>query len=165
MTKMLIYIVMSGKMGVSTRARYALRMMVRLARQSGASATVPYLSRAEDISQPYAAQLMMAMRRAGLVTSRRGGGGGVILARPPAEVSVADVIEAADGPIHVVECDVDGVACRRQSRCVTRAVWEEAGTRLKAYFGSVTLAALVARAEALDGKSGVPPDSLKADIR
>ena len=138
-------------MGVSTRARYALRMMVRLARlESGASATVPYLSSSEEISTDYAAQLMMAMRRAGLVTSRRGVGGGVTLARPSYELSVADVIEAADGPIRVVECDVDGVPCRRQSQCATRAVWEEAGHRLETYFKSVTLDTLAAKAEDLD---------------
>ena len=145
-------------MGVSTRARYALRMMVRLARLgAGASATVPNLSSDEGISPDYASQLMMAMRRAGLVKCRRGVGGGVILARPPSELSAADVIEAADGPIRVAECDVDGMVCCRQARCATRSMWAEASRRLKTYFESVSLDTLAARAEARDGKDDVAP--------
>jgi Rrf2 family protein len=142
-------------MGISTKARYALRIMVRLARMDpGASATVLDLSAREDVSTDYAAQIMMAMRRGGLIASRRGAGGGVSLAREASQISVADVIEAAEGPIRVVDCTEDGADCRRAAVCVTREVWEEATRRLKSFFEGVTVESLAARAEARDKHSG-----------
>lgn len=142
-------------MGVSTKARYALRIMVRLARmEPGTSATVQDLSGQEDLSTDYAAQIMMAMRRAGLVVSRRGVGGGVTLARPASHISVADVVEAAEGPIRVVDCAEHGADCHRARACVTRDVWEEATRRLRSYFESVTVESLAARAEAREKHGG-----------
>jgi Rrf2 family protein len=142
-------------MGVSTKARYALRIMVRLARMApGDSATVQVLSAREDLSTDYAAQIMMAMRRSGLVVSRRGVGGGVALARLASLISVADVVEAAEGPIRVVDCAENGADCRRAPQCVTREVWEEATRRLKSFFEGVTLDSLAARAEAQEKRSG-----------
>lgn len=142
-------------MGISTKARYALRIMVRLARmESGTSATVQDLSTKEDVSTDYAAQIMMTMRRAGLVVSRRGAGGGIALARSATLISVADVVEAAEGPIRVVDCGDNGTDCRRAAHCVTRDVWAEATRRLKSFFESVTLESLAARADVQESHSG-----------
>lgn len=136
-------------MSISTKARYALRLMVRLARlPSGASATVPELALIEDISPDYAAQIMMSLRRSGLVASRRGVGGGITLAKAPDAVTVADIVEAAEGPIRVVDCRAGGETCRRASVCVTRDVWEGATNLLVSYFRGITLRMLVERAKA-----------------
>ncbi len=141
-------------MGISTKARYALRIMSRLARlDTGASATIQDLSKAEDVSFDYAAQIMIAMRRAGLVASRRGVGGGISLSRAADVITVADVIEAADGPIRVVDCNATGSACRRSAVCVTRDVWQGATDLLIAYFQSITLKMLADRAQKQEAAS------------
>lgn len=140
-------------MGVSTKSRYALRLLTRLARSpAGSAATVETLATQEGISPDYAAQIMMAMRRSGIVASRRGVGGGVSLARPASDISVDKVIEAAEGPLEVADCQKKGAVCHRSETCAMHAMWAEGTRQVRAYFEGISLARLASQTESLESK-------------
>jgi len=80
----------------------------------------------EGLSAAYLEQLIIALRKAGLVEATRGAHGGYELSKPPAEISVGDVIRALEGPIAPVDCVSDGdreSCCDRESGCITKTVW------------------------------------------
>jgi len=114
-------------MRLSTQGRYAVRAMVDVALHAGESA-VPRaeIARRQGISAAYIAQLFRKLERAGLVQGVKGPTGGYRLARPPAQITVGDIVRAAEGPIALVHCvPPDGEArCRRAECCVTRRLWQ-----------------------------------------
>ena len=89
----------------STRARYALRAMIELALHEGAG---PLLLRqvaaAQHISPKYLEQLTMPLRRTGLLQAERGPQGGYELARPADEITAREIVEAVEGPLHLLDC-------------------------------------------------------------
>ena len=128
-------------MTISTRGRYATRMAVLLAAQMpGASMTKTEIADAEGISAGYVQQLMMVLRLAGIVDSHRGREGGFSLARPADQITVADVLRAAEGDVMPAPCQA--VHCERSAECPTRPVWEEAATLLNDLFSRTTIASL-----------------------
>ncbi len=86
-------------MRLSARVDYALRAMAELAASPAESRTVDGLARAQAIPAKYLEAILGALRRSGLLRSQRGPDGGYRLARPSAEISIADVIRAIDGPL------------------------------------------------------------------
>jgi Rrf2 family protein len=84
---------------VSARADYAIRATLELAAASGAPLTADAIAAAQAIPSKYLDNLLADLRRARIVESRRGQRGGYLLARPPASISLADVIRAIDGPL------------------------------------------------------------------
>jgi Rrf2 family protein len=132
-------------MTISTRGRYATRMVVLLAAQEpGASLTKSEIADAEGLSAGYVQQLMMALRLAGLVESHRGREGGFSLSRPGEQISVADVLKAVEGDVMPAPCQ-GGSHCDRSADCPTRPVWEEAAGLLNDLFSKTTIASLAAR--------------------
>ena len=128
-------------MNISTRGRYAARVMVLLASSPDGSLTKHEIARAEDITPAYVQQLMMALRLAGLVRSVRGRLGGFVLARPPEQISVADVLAAVEGNIMPAPCRV-ATHCDRFDACPTRPLWERAASMLQELFSGTTIADL-----------------------
>ena len=127
---------------ISTRGRYATRMMVQLAAQPDGRPMSKYeIAEAEDITPAYVQQLMMALRLAGLVNSHRGREGGFSLARSPEAITVADILKAVEGELIPVPCRVAG-HCQRADTCPTRPVWEKAAQLLDELFTGTTIAAL-----------------------
>src|ERR1700690_4017213 len=122
----------------STKAEYGVRVMVELARRAsesveGAESVVPLAEIAEHDGMPlaYLEHLVARLRKAGLVDSRRGSRGGYMLARGPAEITMAEVVEALEGSIAPIECisqNADGtIVCSRESDpghvCPTKLLW------------------------------------------
>lgn len=138
-------------MSISTRGRYASRIMVLLAaRPQGVPITKYQVACEEAISPAYVEQLMMALKVAGLVASHRGRAGGFSLARDPEAISIADVLRAVEGEVTVAPCN-DIHACDRASGCPTRGVWMKASELLEELFAGVTVAGLAREAaSALD---------------
>ena len=135
-------------MTISTRGRYATRMVVLLAAQApGASLTKTEIAEAEGISAGYVQQLMMALRLAGLVDSHRGREGGFSLSRTAGEITVADVLRAVEGDVMPAPCQ-SGTRCDREDGCPTRPVWNEAAALLNELFSKTTIASLTARENA-----------------
>ena len=108
-------------MKISTKGRYALRLMLDLAIQPGDSA-VPLRDVAErqEISDKYLEQIVTQLARGGLVRSVRGAGGGYLLTRTPEEYTVGEILRQLEGNLAPVSCVSGGSCCGRADRCVTR---------------------------------------------
>ena len=132
---------------VSTKGRYALRLMVFIA-QAGAGSTVSLreASEAEGISLKYLEQLARPLVQAGLLTSARGKGGGYALAKDPSEVRAGDVLRAVEGTTAPVACLVleEGESCPRAAACTTVRFWAGLDDVIGRYVDGVTLADLSA---------------------
>ncbi len=132
-------------MTISTRGRYATRMVVLLAAEEpGASMTKNEIADAEGISAGYVQQLMMALRLGNIVDSHRGREGGFSLSRAAEEITVADVLKAVEGEVMPAPCHGVG-HCARADECPTRPIWEEAAELLNGLFDKTTIASLIER--------------------
>ena len=128
-------------MQLSTKGRYAVMAMVDLA-SHGSASSLPLASIAErqHISVAYLEQLFMKLRRAGLVKAIRGPKGGYQLARAPSDISVADIMTAADEPVRMNRCSVEGTDwCLGTKRCATHDLWRALGIHISAFLSAVSL--------------------------
>ena len=92
-------------MKLSTRGRYGLRAMLDIAiNQGDGPTTLPSISERQGISVGYLEQLMVPLKKEGLIRSVRGAQGGYLLAREPEKITVGDIIRALEGPIAPVAC-------------------------------------------------------------
>ncbi|MFA5516007.1 MAG: Rrf2 family transcriptional regulator [Desulfuromonadales bacterium] len=132
-------------MKFSTKSRYGVRALFDMAYHSGTlPAQIKDISRRQAISPRYLEQIFQDLKKAGLLKSKRGPQGGYQLAKKPQEISVLDIVLAAEGAMVLVDC-VKGEASARQGKCefdnqcVTQRIWQEGTRRLQEYLGSVTL--------------------------
>ena len=118
-------------MKISSKGDYGLRALVDLAQNfdAGEPIQVKDIARRQRIPEEYLGQLMVGLRRAGLVHSVRGAGGGYLLARPPGEITVAQVLETLEGPLALVDGLTDRSppeGARRAPGGAIRELWWEA---------------------------------------
>lgn len=139
---------------VSTRGDYACRALLSLALRDGQTGPTSVRDIAERtaLPQPYLEQILLALKGAGLVRSKRGVGGGYVLARPPEEILLSEIVSAVDGPITLGdfgEPHEDG-ACDHEGQCVLLAIWKQAGEVMRTHLDGFTLASIanVARGDA-----------------
>lgn len=132
-------------MRLSTRGEYGVRAMVALARRhSSRPVSLNEIADAEAISLSYLEQLAAALRRAGLVTAVRGASGGYRLARPPAEITVGDIVRPLES-VSLTSCtDAEGdrECCSRRPDCATRDFWRSVNNGILASLDATTLADL-----------------------
>jgi Rrf2 family iron-sulfur cluster assembly transcriptional regulator len=118
--------------------------MVDLAmRQTRGPVTLAAISERQHISLSYLEQLFGKLRRHNLVTSVRGPGGGYNLARPAAEVNVAEIVKAVDEPLDATQCG-GKENCHDDRRCMTHDLWATLNEKMNEYLSSVSLGDLVA---------------------
>ncbi|HUR77246.1 MAG TPA: Rrf2 family transcriptional regulator [Acidimicrobiales bacterium] len=133
-------------MKVSTRGDYASRALLSLALHDESGPTsVRDIAERTALPQPYLEQILLALKGAGLVRSKRGVGGGYVLARPPAEITLGQIVSAVDGPIvagDFGEPHQDG-ACDHEGQCVLLGVWAEVGRTMRQHLDSYTLEQMV----------------------
>ncbi len=145
-------------MRVSTRGDYASRALLSLALHAGESAPTAVRDIAErtGLPQPYLEQILLVLKGAGLVRSKRGVGGGYVLARPPKEITLAEIISAVDGPIAAGDFGAPHTngACDHEGQCILLSVWAEVGEHMRTHLRSFTLADMVERAQ---GKAAATP--------
>ena len=136
----------------STKAEYGVRVMVDLARRGGAEpVALAEIAEAEGLPLAYLEHLVARLRRAGLVESRRGAHGGYLLAREPAQITMAEVVEALEGRIAPIECissSPDGtISCVRESDpahiCTTKVLWTRVRAAIVHTLQETTLAELI----------------------
>ena len=134
-------------MKISTRGRYALRMMLDIARHDGDGAPVNLtaVSGRTGISRGYLEQLALALRAGRLVKGVSGRKGGYRLARPAGEITIGKIIEASLGPICVVDCVDDPENCIRSDNCECRVVYSLINEKIAEVLRSYTLADLIDR--------------------
>jgi len=124
---------------------YALRAMSYLARRPvGEISALHDVGAEQDIPESFLAKIFQSLVHSGLVVSQRGAHGGFSLARPPADITVRDVIEAVDGPIALNGCVLWPDDCQRSGDCRMHDVWMLAQERMMSVLGEVTLAQLTA---------------------
>jgi Rrf2 family transcriptional regulator, iron-sulfur cluster assembly transcription factor len=139
------------KMRVTTTSRYGVRALFDVSYHGGGEPTqIKDISRRQKISQRYLEQIFNRLLKAGLLKSRRGPRGGYMLAKDASEITVGDIIQAAQGPIIPVRCLGEDL-CKRGScevceGCITRHVWKKTQQILVDYYNSVTIADLCALA-------------------
>lgn len=135
-------------MKISTKGRYALRLMLDVALHShGTAVPLRDVAQRQDISDKYLEQIVTQLSRAGLVRSVRGAGGGYLLTREPEEYTVGEILRVLEGNLAPVSCaDADDVCrCGRADRCVTVEVWREIQNAVSGVVDHLTLADLVRR--------------------
>lgn len=132
-------------MKVSTRGRYALRLMLELAtNNSGELVSVKDVAARQDISEKYMEQIISPLKKAGFVKSVRGAQGGYCLAKAPKEYTVGMILRLIEGSMAPVDCLDDEVnQCARAGRCVTLRLWTMLDDAIKSVIDKVTLQDLV----------------------
>jgi Rrf2 family iron-sulfur cluster assembly transcriptional regulator len=128
-------------MKMSTKGRYAVMAMIDIGQHSaGEPVSLAEIAHRQDISQEYLEQLFGKLRKAGLVESARGPGGGYRLARPAADIPIADVILAVDEALRVTRCEGDAVeGCVKGERCCAHDLWASLGRQMMYFLASVSL--------------------------
>lgn len=131
-------------MKISTKGRYALRLMLDLAQQGGSRpVALRDVARRQDISEKYLEQLASPMTRAGLLKSVRGAAGGYLLTKTPGEYTVGEILRAQEGSLAVVDCTPDGRPCPRRNRCPTAPLWDRINRAVDEVVDTTTLQALM----------------------
>jgi Rrf2 family iron-sulfur cluster assembly transcriptional regulator len=128
-------------MCISTKGRYAVRVMVFLAEWPGRPLRKSEISEAEDITPGYLQQIMGILLNADLVRSYRGKAGGFALARPPESITVGEVLRCTEGKVQPVPCE-DIHDCGRAMHCPTRPFWMKAARMMDELLDSTTIADL-----------------------
>lgn len=131
-------------MKLSTRARYGARAMLELALHYGnGPVLVKDIAKSQEISKRYLEHLIVSLQAVGLVETIRGKKGGCILAKPPSEIKLGEVVEALEGSVAPVDCIVDGKLCPREKICVTRDIWIKMKEAIVNVLNSITLEDMV----------------------
>lgn len=134
-------------MKISTKGRYALRLMLDLAvNYTGEYITIKNIAKRQEISEKYLEQIITQLSKAGFVKSARGAQGGYMLARTPAEYTVGEILRLLEGSLAPVACLEDNhVNCARASECVTLEIWLQLEKAINNVVDNITLADLVKR--------------------
>jgi Rrf2 family protein len=129
-------------MKISTKGRYAVRALVELAMtKSIRPVLLAQIAQRQEIPERYLIQIFGSLRQAGLVNSFRGAKGGFHLARPAEAITLAEILEAAEGSLQLVDClQADYARCSRYDACFARAVWSRINDQVRMVFSNMTLA-------------------------
>ena len=135
---------------VSTKGRYALRVMIDLAEHQ-AERYVPLkeVAARQDISEKYLENILKVLVQNGFLEGLRGKGGGYRLTRSPDQYTVAEILLLTEGSLAPVCCLTPGApACERMANCRTYTMWKGLNDLIADYFGKITLADLAAPEQA-----------------
>ena len=134
---------------VSTKGRYALRVMVHFAKRGGEDyIPLKEIAEAEGISQKYLESIMTVLSKAGFVDAVHGKGGGYRLNRKPEEYTVGAILKLTEGSLAAVSCTTQGPeACGRSSCCATKTMWTRLDRMIDEFFEGITLKDLLEEQE------------------
>lgn len=134
-------------MKISTRGRYALRMLLDIAEnQQGNYVSLKDISERQDISKKYLEQIVPYLTSAGFISAGRGHMGGYKLSKEPSRISVADVLRVTEGELAPVSClGNESVVCPRAGECDTLFIWKGLMEVIEDYLDNVTLWDILAR--------------------
>ncbi len=118
-------------MKLTRGGEYGIRGVLYLAKQDdGKVSMLSAIAKDQEVPPRFLAKIFQALAKAGIVKSHRGAKGGFSLARPAAEITVRDVIEAIEGPVNLNICLVAEGECGRDHFCSVHSVWENAQERM-----------------------------------
>lgn len=131
-------------MMISTRGRYAVRILLYLAEhRNGEFIPMKAVAAKEEISLKYIEKIMPMLKSGGLVESTHGIGGGYRLTREPDKITLWDILTLAEGDLAPVTCLQGDTVCMRAAQCRTLPVWQGYYRLTKEYFSGLTLADLM----------------------
>lgn len=129
---------------VSTKGRYALRVMVYLAQHGQDYIPLKEIAESEGISQKYLETIMTTLSKAGFVDAVHGKGGGYRLNRKPEGYTVGGILKLTEGSLATVSCTTQGpAACSRSTCCQTLPMWERLDKMIDDFFEGITLSDLL----------------------
>ena len=132
-------------MMISTKGRYALRVMIDLAEHcNGEYIPMKDVVKRQQVSQKYVERIMTMLSKADFVEAVHGKGGGYRLNRSPDEYIVGDILRLTEGslaPVACLECDAE--ECERADQCRTLPMWKELNNRITDFFDGITIADLM----------------------
>lgn len=142
-------------MKISTKGRYALRMLLDLAvHQKDGCVCLKDVAERQGVSKKYLEQIVPSLSKAGILLTSRGFQGGYRLAIPPQQCTVGAVLRVTEGNLAPVACLVNGtVDCSRSEECITLPVWQGLERVINQYLDSITLQ------DILEGKVKLPEDN------
>jgi len=148
-------------MKISTRARYALRAMIVVAQEGkdGNPVNLGVVSKRTGVSRRYLEQVSIALKGAGLLKGVSGKHGGHLLGRAATDIRLLEIVEAAIGPVNVVECASSPEACERSADCDCRQLYRLLNHQMAATLGGFTLDDLASGRvrQAVEREIGVEP--------
>ena len=131
-------------MMISTRGRYALRVLVDLAEHSGGLVPMKDVAARQGISKKYMEQIMALLVKDGYVEGVHGKGGGYRLCRAPEDITAGEVLRATEGELAPVSClECGAKPCSRAAYCKTLPMWREYYRLTNEYFDNISLADLL----------------------
>ncbi|MEE9567104.1 MAG: Rrf2 family transcriptional regulator [Desulfobacteria bacterium] len=131
-------------MKLSTRSRYGTRMMLDMAQHHDAGPVqIGDIAKRQDISVKYLEQLVIPLKKANYVKSVRGPKGGYMLAKPPEEITVGEIVKVLEGGVNLSDCIENPDICEKSTSCLTRGLWEEASRAVYETLNSVTLSEMI----------------------
>lgn len=145
-------------MNISTRGRYAVRVLIDLAEHAEA-AYVPIreVASRQHISLKYLEQILPALRKSGLVQAVSGKGGGYKLTRSPREYRISEILAAAEGDLAPVAClERDAAPCPRAGTCKTLPMWRAFANLTRSYFDGITLEDLIRQGSGTEAAPAEP---------
>ena len=140
-------------MMISSRGRYALRVMIDLAvNDCGESIPLKDIAARQDISLKYLEQIIALLHKAGFLASQRGSNGGYRLARAPETYTAGDILTAAEGTLAPIAC-LGNADCARSGECAALPFWKDYYRTVSDFVGSVTLRDLAEQAKAMGDRA------------
>lgn len=132
-------------MKISTKGRYALRLMMDLAENNnGSPISLKDVAIRQEISDKYLEQIISILNKAGYVRSVRGAQGGYLLKNPPEDYTVGMILRQTEGSLAPVACiEDDEIVCDRQQQCVTSIVYKKINDAISGVVDNITLQDLV----------------------
>ena len=130
---------------ISTKGRYAIRILLDLAEHNnGSYIPMKEVAARQEISLKYIEKIMPSLKSSGLIDSVHGIGGGYRVTRPPEQYTLWEILKLAEGDLAPVSCLVEGAAaCDHEATCTTLGMWTKLHTMINEYLDSVTLADLM----------------------
>ena len=127
-------------MMISTRGRYALRVMLYLAEHgNGEKVPMKEVAKTEDLSLKYLEQILPVLTKNGLIEGVHGKGGGYKLTRKPEQYTVEEILRHTEGSLAPVACMEGGETCERAAKCKTLPMWSELDEVVSEYLSGITL--------------------------
>lgn len=132
-------------MKISTKGRYALRVLIDLAEHNGENyIRLKDVTARQEISQKYLEGIMADLTKSGFLDGQHGKGGGYKLKRSPDEITVLEVLQTTEGDLAPIAClDAARSPCSRAAECRTLPMWEKFYGIVRDYFGGITIANLM----------------------
>lgn len=130
----------------SKKCRYGLRAMIDLAKNgNGRPVRCKDISKREKIPSAYLENILIQLRKSGMINATRGVGGGVVLTRRPEQIKMSEIIECLEGSVAPTNCTADHDSCERTKDCEAFELWNRLYKAQKAILETTTLSDLISR--------------------